>query len=35
MRFGIPENIKKTATKYIDTNIQSIINQFYQKISSK
>ena len=35
MRFGIPENIKKQASKFMDNNVSSTIEKFYQKIKSR
>ena len=34
VRFGVPETIKKHATKYMDNHILDILEQFYQKIRS-
>ena len=31
-RFGVPETIKKQATKYMDTNVSSAVAKFYQKL---
>ena len=31
MRFGVPETLKKQATKFMDDNVSATINKFYQK----
>ncbi|MBO4285546.1 MAG: ADP-ribosylglycohydrolase family protein [Alphaproteobacteria bacterium] len=35
VRFGVPENIKKQATKYMDNRVQNVVAEFYKKINSK
>ena len=32
VKFGVPENIKKQASKYMDRNVSDIVGRFYQKI---
>ena len=32
IRFGIPENIRKQASNYMDNNVTNVITKFYQKI---
>ena len=31
-RFGVPENLRKTAQKYVDINISKVITDFYSKV---
>lgn len=35
MRFGIPENIKKEASNFMDDNVLDMVTRFYQKIQAR
>ena len=35
MRFGVPENIKKQAMEFMDSNVSSMVSQFYQKVCER
>jgi ADP-ribosylglycohydrolase len=32
VKFGVPENIKKQASKFMDNNVSDMIGKFYQKV---
>ena len=32
IKFGVPENLKKQASKYMDSNVSDIVDRFYQKV---
>ena len=35
MKFGVPENIKKQASNYMDENILNTVFKFYQKTQAR
>ena len=35
VKFGVPDNIKRQASKYMDKNVSATVTQFYQKIKQR